>query len=210
MSEDAEPPRDLEPPLGRKAAVNLYWIPLGAGAHVVRISGKLFEAATAIVARRPRCDLYHSALVISAREGHFVIEQAPVPDLHGEQRGVVAAGPVGMRWLGRFRVFRYEVRRWRGGSIPDINQAIGSPVGVTDDAEVAERILETLPSIPTPVWGRDEFGTGEMWNSNSVVSWVLARSGARVDTIHPPANGRAPGWDAGLAVAARGLSHDGP
>ncbi len=134
-----------------------------------------------------------------------MIEQAPVPDLHGERRGVVAEGPVGMRWLGRFRIFRYEIRRWREGSIPDIDQAIGSPIRITDDGEVAGRILETLPSIPTPVWGRDEFETGEMWNSNSVVSWVLARSGASIEVIHPPVNGRAPGWDAGLAIAARGL-----
>jgi len=202
---DAKRMRDSENAAVRTAAVDLYWIPLGAGAHVVRISGKLFEAASALVDRRSRFDLYHSALVITSPEGHFVIEQAPVLDLHGERRGVVAEGPVGMRWLGRFRVFRYEIRRWRDGQIPDIDQAIGSPVRLTDDVEVAERILDLLPSIPTPVWGRDEFDTGEMWNSNSVVSWVLARSGAHVETIHPPAKGRAPGWDAGLAIAARGL-----
>ena len=197
MTTNAEHVRDAEPAAGREAAVDLYWIPLGAGAHVVRISGKLFEAVSALVARRPRCDLYHSALVISASEDHFVIEQAPVPDLHGERRGVVAEGPVGMGWLGRFRIFRYEVRRWRDGRIPNINQAIGSPVRVTADGDVARRILETLPSIPTPVWGRDELGVGEMWNSNSVVSWVLACSGASIETIHPPANGRAPGWGRG-------------
>jgi len=28
------------------AVVDLYWIPLGAGAHVVRLSGKLYEAIT--------------------------------------------------------------------------------------------------------------------------------------------------------------------
>ncbi len=104
-------------------SVDLFWIPLGTGAHVVRISGKLFEAVSALVQRRARCDLYHSALVVRVPEGHFVIEQAPVPDLHGEQRGVVAQGPVGMRWAGRFRVFRYEIRRWREGRIPDIRAA---------------------------------------------------------------------------------------
>jgi hypothetical protein len=191
---------------GCTAAVDLYWIPLGAGAHVVRISGKLFEAASALVERRSRFDLYHSALVVSLPEGRFVIEQAPVPDRCGERRGVVAQGPVGMRWLGRFRVFRYEIRCWRDGQIPDIDRAVGSPVRLTDDVEVAEAILDLLPSIPTPVWGRDEFETGEMWNSNSVVSWVLARAGVRVETIHPPANGRAPGWDAELAIGARGLN----
>ncbi len=174
---------------------------------MVKISGKIFEAMSALVARRPRCDLYHSALVVSAPDGDVVIEQAPVPDLHGERRGVVAQGAVGMRWLGRFRVFRYEIRRWRGGRIPDIDQAIGSPVRVTDDAEIARRILETLPSIPTPVWGRDELDAGEMWNSNSVVSWVLARSDVNVDRIELPTRGRAPGWHAGRAIAARDPHH---
>ncbi|MEX1008014.1 MAG: hypothetical protein WD271_09255 [Acidimicrobiia bacterium] len=80
---------------------------------------------------------------------------------------------------------------------------------LTEDAEVARHILDVLPSIPTPVWGRDEFGTGAMWNSNSVVSWVLARGGADIKTIRPPVNGRAPGWDAGLAIAARGVGGKG-
>jgi hypothetical protein len=207
---DAKQVRDYEHAARRIAAVDLYWIPLGADAHVVRISGKLFEAASAFVDRRSRFDLYHSALVLSLPEGRFVIEQAPVPDRYGELRGVVALGPVGMRWLGRFRVFRYEIRCWRDGQIPDIDQAIASPVRLTDDVEVAQRIFDLLPSIPTPVWGRDEFDTGELWNSNSVVSWILARSGTHVETIHPPAKGRAPGWDAGLAIAARGLNHDRP
>jgi hypothetical protein len=188
---------------GSLGAVDLYWIPLGAGAHVVRISGKVFEAISAFVQRRTRCDLYHSALEIRVPEGRYVIEQAPVPDSHGEQRGVVAGGPVGTRWAGRFRIFRYEVRRWRDGRIPDIRQAIGGPIRVTDDPARAQRILDILPSIPAPVWGRDEFGTGEMWNSNSVVSWVLASSGTDLTEVHPPSGGRAPGWSAGLAVAAR-------
>jgi len=40
-------------------AVDLYWIPLGAGAHVVRLSGKLYEAIKAFVGHRPRCALQH-------------------------------------------------------------------------------------------------------------------------------------------------------
>jgi len=187
----------------RLASVDLYWIPLGAGAQVVRASGKLFEALSALVQRRARCDLYHSALHVRVPEGDFVIEQAPVPDLHGELRGVVAGGPVGTRWAGRFRLFRYEIRRWRDGRIPDAADAIASPVRVTDDLARARRVLEVLPSIPTPVWGRDEMGTGEMWNSNSVVSWALARSGVDLAGLQPPPGGRAPGWHAGLAVAAR-------
>jgi len=206
MTHDSNRSRGPQGGVPGSAAVDLYWIPLGAGAHVVRISGKVFETVSALVGRRPRRDLYHSALVVSMPEGHFVIEQAPVPDVHGEQRGVVAQGPVGMRWLGRFRIFRYEVRRWREGKIPDIDQAVGGPLTVTDDIDVARQILETLPTIPTPVWGRDELDAGEMWNSNSVVSWALTRCGVLTPGIHPPQHGRAPGWNSGLAVARRNLA----
>lgn len=184
--------------------VDLYWIPLGAGGHVVRACGALFEALSAVRHRRTRCALYHSALVIHAPEGQVVIEQAPVPDRCPARRGVVAEGPVGVRWAGRFRVFRYEVRRWPGGSIPDIAEAVASPVRISADLSIARQVLEVLPSIPTPVWGRDEFGTGEMWNSNSVIAWTLVRGGADVDAIRFPEGGRAPGWDAGLAVARAG------
>jgi len=183
--------------------VDLYWIPLGAGAHVVKISGKAFEAAVASVQRRPRCDLYHAALLVTTGDGRFALEQAPVPDGGGARRGVVAEGPVGARWAGRFRVFRYEVRCWRGGTIPDLDAAIASPVRVADGPEAAQRVLHVLPSVPTPVWGRDELRAGEMWNSNSIIAWTLARSGVDVDTIPLPPRGRAPGWRAGAVVAAR-------
>jgi hypothetical protein len=186
--------------------VDLYWIPLGAGAHVVRVSGKLFEAAAALLQRRPRRDLYHSALEVRVPEGRFVVEQAPVPDRDGRRRGVVAQGPVGMKWLGRFRIFRYEVRRWRDGQIPDARQAVESPVTVTDDLTSARRVLELLPSIPTPVWGRDHSRTGEMWNSNSVVSWLLTRGGIDLASVRPPPGGRAPGWHAGVVMATRGIA----
>ena len=185
------------------AAVDLYWIPLGAGAHVVKASGTVYEALCAFAQRREPCDLYHSALEVTVPDARFVIEQAPIPDRNGDRRGVVAEGPVGTRWAGRFRMFRYEIRRWRDGSIPDIRAAVGSPIRLSDDPAVARRILEVLPSIPTPVWGRDEFNTGEMWNSNSVISWVLARSGVAIASLHPPTHGRAPGWHAGHLIASR-------
>jgi hypothetical protein len=188
-------------------AVDLYWIPLGAGANVVRLSGKVFEAASAFVQRRERCDLYHSALVIDVPEGRFVIEQTPIPDAHGDRRGVVAEGPVGTRRAGRLRRFRYEIRRWQGGRIPDVREALASPVRLASDQTTARRILDLLPSVPTPTWGRDELDAGEMWNSNSVISWVLARNETDLTTIHPPRRGRAPGWDAGR-VAARDLGSE--
>src|SRR4051812_15440794 len=185
------------------AAVDLYWLPLGAGGHFVRLNGRVYEALKARLERRRACDLYHSALQVELPEATFVIEQAPVPDLSGEQRGVVAQGPVGARWAGRFRIFRYEIRLWLGGHIPDVAEAVDSPRRLTTDEAYARRVLELVGQVPTPVWGRDELDTGEMWNSNSIVAWVLARSGIEAADIHPPAGGRAPGWHAGVEVAAR-------
>jgi len=37
---------------------------------------------------------------------------------------VAAGGAVGARWAGRFRIFRYEVRRWLDGVIPDVGEAV--------------------------------------------------------------------------------------
>jgi hypothetical protein len=185
------------------AAVDLYWLPLGAGGQFVRVNGRVYEALTARVQRRRACDLYHSALQVEVAEGTFVIEQTPVTDLSGEQRGVVAEGAVGSRWAGRFRIFRYEIRLWRGGHIPDVAEAVDSPRRVTDDEACARRILALIAQVPTPVWGRDELATGEMWNSNSVIAWVLARSGVCTEPLQPPVGGRAPGWHAGLIVARR-------
>jgi hypothetical protein len=184
--------------------VDLYWIPLGAGDYVVKATGKAYEKLNAMVHRRAPCDLYHSALIVSLPEGQFIIEQTPVPDHNGRtERGVVAQGPVGLRIAGCFRLFRYEVRCWRDGSIPDLKKAVASPVHLVEDAEQARRILELLPSVPTPTWGRDELETGEMWNSNSVTAWVLAQSGMDLHGLMPPDGGRAPGWNAGIRMARR-------
>jgi hypothetical protein len=183
------------------ASVDLYWLPLGAGGRFVRLNGRVFEAAAARAARRPACDLYHSALEVRVAGTRFVIEQAPVRDARGEERGVVAEGPVGTRWAGRLRLFRYEIRRWRDGRIPDIDEAVDGPRRLTDNQARAQRVLDLVPQVPTPVWGRDELETGDMWNSNSVIAWLIARSGIDTESIHPPAAGRAPGWQAGLVLA---------
>ncbi len=188
------------------AGVDLYWIPLGAGAHVVRISGRTYEAIVARLHRRARCDLYHSALIVTTGDGSFVIEMTPITGGRGPQdRGVVSEGPVGMRWAGRLRVFRYEIHRWRGGVIPDLAQAVGSPVRVTSDASMAQEVLDLVPAVPTPTWGRDELRAGDMWNSNSVVAWLLARTGLAAAAGRPPRAGRAPGWDAGIVAAQRSV-----
>jgi hypothetical protein len=185
------------------AAVELYWIPLGAGGHFVRFNGRVFEAIAAVGQHRRRCDLYHAALVVELDGDRYTIELAPSPDADEASRGVVAMGAVGSRHAGRLRAFRYEVRCWRGGSIPDLGEAIGGPCRLSDDPAIARRLLDHAATVPTPVWGRDELKTGEMWNSNSVTAWVIAAGGLPTDHLQPPPHGRAPGWHAGLEVARR-------
>lgn len=195
---------DEEAGVGHRAAVELYWLPLGAGGHSVRLNGRLFEAVAARLSRRPQLDLYHSALVVTVPEGEFVIEMAPIPDGDGSLRGVVAEGPVGSRWAQPLRLFRYEIRRWPDGVIPDIGEAVESPRHVSDDPVLAQRLLDLVPHAPTLVWGRDEVATGDMWNSNSLVSWLLECSGVDAWALTPPRGGRAPGWQAGCVMALRG------
>lgn len=190
-----------------KAAIELYWLPLGAGGHSVRLNGRVFEAVAAPLEHRPRRDLYHSALEVRVPEGRFVIEQAPAGRGDGAARDVVAEGPVGTRAAGRFRLFRYEVRRWRDGAIPDVAEAVESPRRLSASLDSARRLLALVPELPTPVWGRDELRAGEMWNSNSVISWLIVRSGLDADAVQPPKGGRAPGWRAGIVIARRKEAH---
>jgi hypothetical protein len=85
---------------------------------------------------------------------------------------------VGIHALGRFRMCRHEIRSWRDGVIADTIDPATRVVRVSDDPEIAERIVASVPSVPRPVWGRDTFRTGDMWNSNS--GERLSRSPIRV------------------------------
>lgn len=129
---------------------------------------------------------------------------APVWGRPEPDRGVVREGPVGLAPLGRSRIFRYEVRRRRDGGIPDASEAVDNPQLIGTDAHLAQRVLDLVPAFPATTWGRDELGAGEMWNSNSLVSWLLATSGQDLGRVAMPSKGRAPGWwTAGLAVVER-------
>jgi hypothetical protein len=186
-------------------SVDLYWLPLGAGGRSVRVNGRVYEAAAAVLERRSRLDLYHSALEIRVCGARYVVEMTPTMGQPGGDQAVVE-GPVGSPLLGRFRLFRYEVRRRLDGRIPDVEEAVESPRRLTDDAVVAQRVLDLVPKAPTLTWGRDELAAGEMWNSNSLISWLLTSAGLDASIILPPSGGRAPGWDAGIAVARRGAA----
>jgi hypothetical protein len=163
-----------------RAGIDLYWLPLGAGGNFVRTNGRIFEVVVSRIQRRYGCDLYHS---------------------------VVGIGPIGAKWLAaHFDMFRYELRRWRDGVIPDVNEAVENPRRLSSDLADAYRLLELAPQVPFFVWGRDELGVGDMWNSNSQIAWLVARAGLDVVSIEPPSGGRAPGWHAGLVAATRHLT----
>src|SRR3712207_225641 len=126
------------------ARVLVYWLPVGAGGHVVRLNGRLYEALMAWREHRPGADLYHCALAAVLGDQRYVIEMAPVWSLRDPAHGAVVHGPVGLRCLGRFAAFRYEIRRWPGGRIPDRADAVDSPVPVDTDAGRTRRLLDLV------------------------------------------------------------------
>jgi hypothetical protein len=149
--------------------------------------GRLGDEARAGSAARGR----HGFLLWGAQTRSCVQPDAPILRFAGETE---FAHPTGLA------LFRYEVRRWREGLIPDIDEAV-EPHRLSADPDCARRLLELVPEVPTPVWGRDELRAGEMWNSNSTISWLIARSGLDVESIALPHGGRAPGWHAGIVIA---------
>lgn len=186
-------------------SVELFWIPLGAGgaSPLVRWSGRAFEAVAARRDHRAPQRLFHTALRVHLHGTTHVVEMTPRWGQPSGDRGVVAQGPVGAKFLGHSRFFQYEIHCWEHGVIPDVSDAVQSPRRMSHDEQHARQVLELAPSFPAATWGRDDLGAGEMWNSNSLTAWLLARSGHRTELLVAPARGRAPGWSAGLVLAAR-------
>lgn len=185
------------------ASADLYWLPVGAGGSFVRRNGRIYERLVAWHEHRAPLDLYHAALQLTLDGTTYAVEMGPVWNVHAAGRGVVCRGPVGLASLGRFRAFQYEVRCWPDGDIPDLAEAVESPQRIIQDPDRVAKLLTVLHDAPPLTWGRDELGTGEMWNSNSLIAWALGRAGHDLGTVSPPRHGRAPGWLAGAALAQR-------
>jgi hypothetical protein len=64
--------RELSP------GVDLYWLPLGAGGHSVRLSGRMLKRWRRGSRGGAPATATTSALEIRVPEGHFVIEQPPL------------------------------------------------------------------------------------------------------------------------------------
>jgi hypothetical protein len=87
--------------------------------------------------------------------------------------------------------------------IPDIDEAVGGRRCISTSAAAASRLLACVPDLPLLVWGRDEAHVHDMWNSNSLIAWLLTRTGLDARRVEPPLAGRTPGWRAGIEVAQR-------
>lgn len=182
-----------------RSEVKLWWLPVGAGGHVVIHTSRWWELwRSAREHRRPQ-PLFHAALEVTAGT-RYTIEMTPAWGQGSEPRGVVATGPVGAQRLGVLKLFRYEVRCWRDGVIPDLAYALEPPDLISLPAGDAGALLQRVPRVPCLVWGAKMPG-GDMWNSNSLISWLLQTSGIDAAELHPPRGGRAPGWRAGIDAA---------
>jgi hypothetical protein len=60
----------------------------------------------------PPLDLYHTALVVGVPGAGLWPRTAGHPECRWSLARVLVEGPVGSRWMGRWRVFRHEVRCW--------------------------------------------------------------------------------------------------
>lgn len=179
--------------------VDLYWIPVGAGTTFQRGSLLLYEFVAAALGRRGRRTLVHAGLTGSIEGRRFTMELMPAPrgpNVRGE-----VIGPVGARWAGRLRVFRYQVCVFEKDALPDQQWAVTPPVRMTEDANTVSRILELSRTVPAYVWGRRRPGHPEMWTSDSSASWILTKAGVDAEGIALPERCRAPGWSAGLVEA---------
>lgn len=87
----------------------------------------------------------HSALIVVVLDGvEHVIEMSPVLGQHDSDRSVLVTGPVGLRFLGRFPLFRYEVRCWPHGILPDRRYAAGNPVEFPLTAGAASALMHRV------------------------------------------------------------------
>lgn len=179
--------------------LTLWWLPVGAGGHVVVHTSRWWELFRAWRERREPKPLFHAGLEIVSDGERYTIEMVPAWAGPRGTRGVVRTGPVGLRALGISRFFRYEIRCWRDGIIPDLRW--GTSVAVRSTTQQRRQILTHTRTVPAHVWGRDVLNVGDMWNSNSLISWLLQSSGVDAECFAPPGDGRAPGWMTGVRAA---------
>ena len=81
--------------------------------------------------------------------------------------------------------------------------------GVAEGAGTALPEADQIIHDPQHDEPRDDLRIGDMWNSNSVISWLLLATGLPAEEIRPPDGGRAPGWRAGIEHFRKGSKRQG-
>ena len=186
------------------SAVDLYWIPLGAGGRLVRFNGRCSRRSP------PLAGTGHDATSTTRSSSSRSTATATRsswrrrPTAIGSAGGWWRRGPSGAAISAGCPCSATRSVSWRGGTIGDLGEAVGGPRRLSRDPGLARRLLDLVPAVPAARLGADKLHTGEMWNSNSVIAWLIAGAGVATELVAPPAHGRAPGWQAGLAVARRG------
>ena len=177
------------------AVARVRWAQVGAGGHVARRTSAWWERLVAAREGRAPQRLVHAVLEVVVDGSVRSVDMAPTWGRSAGARRVVVTGPVGSRLLGWWPLFRYELR------VVDAPAPPSHVLPVGDELPLPADVLDDLVLVPPLTWGRDEARVGEMWTSNSVVSWLLERAG--VPGVEPPRGYRAPGWAAGARVARR-------
>jgi hypothetical protein len=137
-----------------------------------------------------------TALEVHLGGVRHVVESAPMWGRPDPDRGVVVEGPVGLAWLGRWKPFRYEIRRWRDGVIPDAAEAVDSPKRISTDRDRARRTVGPRASRPAPGGGTNSVlvTCGTPARSSRGCSSAAVRTSVR--------SGGRPGWTAGVVAAS--------
>jgi len=73
-----------------------------------------------------------------------------------------------------------------------VGARVAALLGRREMRDIYHSVLQFVPVRAALTWGRDQFGTGEMWSCNSLTSWLLTRSGLDESRFRPAV--RAPGW----------------
>ncbi|MFD3789931.1 hypothetical protein [Streptomyces cyaneofuscatus] len=126
----------------------LWWLPVGAGGRVVVRTSRWWETLTARREHREPQPLFHAALEVLSDGRRLINEMGPAWGQSSPSRGVVATGPVGWEALGRWRLFRYEVRCWPEGLLPDRGLAVGAPQQIALTPDGARSLLARVSTAP--------------------------------------------------------------
>jgi hypothetical protein len=179
--------------------VELYWVRVGENSSsFLRMMVDIAAMGAALLGIYPGKvkTFYHAALKVTVPEGDDCVFY--IIELVGAAETKKKAGAVGQVKDGPIALAdkRYGIRKWRKGKITDAEHTKDIR-WITNDCDKAKCILDNVKNIPANTWGKDDNNYGGPWTSNSAVAWLLTKCGLEKG-IKPPANGVAPGWDAGV------------